>query len=350
MAKQMRNMAVILVVLVSLLTTIVLGGCGAPAPTATGKVIEWKIQSHYPASDYCTSVQAAGYVKAINDKCQGRLKLTLFNPDQVVAIKQELQAVQSGQIDGIMSCGVYFTGVIPVGQLDYGLPFSFNDGSSWLKFMYQGGFVDFLREEYKKINVYYAAPAPMATTALMTTFPVATLADLKGKKVREAGLATKVYQNWGMAPTPLPNPEMYMGLKLGTIDAIVYTLMELKSMSFWEVVKYTVFPSKGAGNIALFINLDAWNSLPDDLKKTVNQALVDAAPVVAAAYAKDDKPILDEAVAKHGVKVVQLPDADAKALRAYAATLWDEEAKKSPASAKGVQMIKDWLKKEGLLS
>jgi len=238
---------------------------------------------------------------------------------------------------------------MPVAMLDYGLPFTFDDGEAWLKFFYEYGFLEFLREDYAKYGVYYAAPAPMARTALMTTFPVETLADLEGKKVREAGLATQVYQEFGLVQTPLPNAEIYMGLKLGTVDAIVYTLMELKSRSFWEVVDYAVLPSKGAGNVALYFSLESLNALPDDVKALVNEALAEAAPIVAAAYAKDDAPILAEAVADHGVKVVNLSDADAAALRAAAVKLWDEYGQTSPETAQAVQMIKDFLKQEGLL-
>lgn len=139
---------------------------------------------------------------------------------------------------------------------------------------------------------------------------------------------------------------MYTGLKLGTIDCMTYTVVELQSANFKEVVKYIEPTPVGLGVNILYINMNAWNSLGPDLQKQVQT------------YADTNIPVLDEqlhqvelqsldAAKQYGVKFVNWSDADMARFHAGQQAYWDTFASKSPLAADMVQTIRNFMKSKG---
>src|SRR3546814_16955298 len=64
--------------------------------------------------------------------------------------------------------------------------------------------------------------ADLGPPAIVSTFPVKSPADLKGKKVRvfSEGLADEI-RAFGGSPVKLPFSEVYTAMQYGTIDAAV---------------------------------------------------------------------------------------------------------------------------------
>ncbi len=92
-----------------------------------------------------------------------------------------------------------------------------------------------------------------------------TLDDLKGVKMRIAGLAGRVMEKLGVIPQQIAGGDIYPALEKGTIDASEWVgpYDDLK-LGLHKVAKYYYYPGfwEGGPAIHAFFNLEKWNSLP----------------------------------------------------------------------------------------
>jgi TRAP-type C4-dicarboxylate transport system substrate-binding protein len=123
-------------------------------------------------------------------------------------------------------------------------------------------------------------PGPVTTGS---TKPIRRLEDLKGLKIRALGGVVPVFKALGATPVAIPLPEVYEALQRGTIDGFTGVPYHLvAAFKFYEVTKYIL--NIGAGIYtagSLYMNLDVWNKLPDDIK-TIITRLIDEMPEVFA--------------------------------------------------------------------
>jgi TRAP-type C4-dicarboxylate transport system substrate-binding protein len=153
--------------------------------------------------------------------------------------------------------------------------------------------------------------------------------------------------DFGAASVEVPGMDMYMALKLGTIDGTTWTLAELTSTKLEEVVKYVIFPQILTPQTHVMINMKAWNAIGPELQKKI-QDYVDAhMSEPAAAYdAADEKAV--NAAKEYGVTFTTLSDTEFTKLRTDSRKFWDQVAALSPSAAKMVDLYKKYLKDKNI--
>ena len=113
-----------------------------------------------------------------------------------------------------------------------------------------------------------------------------------------------------------------------------------------EVIDYvTLPPIAGSIMINIYLNLDAWDKFPDDLKKILNEVARELVPWVCNETAKLDKQYM-AAAKKKGIKFITLPKEDAADLKTVAVKTWGVFAKKIPRCKELVSMLNAYLKGE----
>jgi TRAP-type C4-dicarboxylate transport system substrate-binding protein len=182
------------------------------------------------------------------------------------------------------------------------------------------------------------------------SFPISSLADIKGKKIRAIGITAEYIKLLGASPVSIPAPEMYMALKLGTVDGAVFSMVALEDMKLKEVWKYYIgSPNCTTVVCSFLINMNSFNALPDDIKEIIRKD----APMAMLAYSTARERILmdyyaAEAVKKYGFKIVTLPDKEIDWVRKEVMkTVWDKAASKSPRNAKLVELVRQQMRKLG---
>ena len=117
-----------------------------------------------------------------------------------------------------------------------------------------------------------------------------------------------------------------------------------------EVAKNFLWPPINPINCAnVIVNERAWNSLPDDLKVSLEQAVIIAG--LNHTYHQNwtgEQWGLTQ-MKKAGVKLNELKGEELKRAEKAAMELWEKEAKRSPASAKMVEMTKEYMRAMGYL-
>ncbi|MFH1135746.1 MAG: TRAP transporter substrate-binding protein DctP [Pseudomonadota bacterium] len=312
---------------------------------AAAGMIEWKAQTSFPPEDSGTRHHAGGMVKATNEALKGRLNTTLFQLGQLVPEEEMGPA---------LSQGVYDAAYMPAmarseaGNVAFGLPFSWGSVDDVIEFYYDYGFLDWMRKHDAKQNVRFGCPMPWGPVALFSNFPVNKLEDYKGKKIWSWGLMSAVVEAFGGKPVWFDPGEVYMALKLGTIDGVLFGPAELETMKLKEVVKYISLPALIEPlTLDWSMSLESWNQLTPEMQEAYEKTMRENIKPMYEAIAEENLMGFKKAE-EYGVKTIKLGDAEVARMKKAARETWVKLAEKDPAGAEAVKMLQDFLAKKGL--
>ena len=116
----------------------------------------------------------------------------------------------------------------------------------------------------KVLTMFTTAPAN-----IMCKKPIRSLKDIKGVDLRAPGNAGKAIKAWGGNPVGMPMPQTPEALQKGVVKGLFSSLEVLKDFKFAESCRYVTLTNKGVVPFAVVMNLEKWNSLPDDVKKVM---------------------------------------------------------------------------------
>ena len=120
--------------------------------------------------------------------------------------------------------------------------------------------------------------------------------DLQGIKMRtlQAPTILTTYRTYGANPTAMAYVEVYNGLQQGVVEGQENPLANIYSMKFHEVQDYMTLTGHAYHTYAAIMNKQAWESLPDDLKKVVEDAMIVGRDAARQYTAEDETKILEE--------------------------------------------------------
>ena len=343
------NLKIAVIIISIFAVTLMVGGMNADAAE---KVYRLKIQSAYPRGDLSMEL-LKDFAATAEKMSNGRIKIQVFADPELVPAEQLFEALQRGTLDMVHAVAAMWGGIIPVGEVEFGLPYAYNlpgepdvftAGAMIRDLFFKTGYVDLLREEYAKQGVYWLDVHSYGPIFTMSTKKVTTCDDLKGMKIRVEGSWADYYNALGAHGTYISGMEAYMGLKLGTIDASQWDVSAITGLNWQEVAPYWL--QGGQNDVVvghILFNMKSWNSLPDDLKKVMADAAEDYFYKLLKVYDGELKKV-DELV-KAG-KVIKSPIDEAcdRQHEAAALALWDKIGQRDPAAAKAIAIIKEWRK------
>jgi len=314
--------------------------------TASAMAKTLRIQCAYPQTAYAGQ-STQFFADKVGELTQGKVKVKVFWPGQLVKTKEAFDAVRQGMIDGYSGSLLYFAGLVPEVNCQW-LPFNWSDPKDAEEVLLKKGYMKVVAEAVAQHGVEYLAPVSVATMGLMTKFPVHKLEDLKGKKIRAVGMEAKIVKALGASAVAIAGAEQYMALQRGTVDGTDYPWYTIEKYKFYEVLNYITSPAfHTPGIIEIVMNRKTYQALPQD-----QQAAVKKAAIAAMKRSFDLTPSFDqeavEAAKKRGVKIIPLPADQLALFRKALNPLWDKEAKKSPYSAKLVEILRNHLKSKGV--
>jgi TRAP-type mannitol/chloroaromatic compound transport system substrate-binding protein len=305
----------------------------AAAPPAQTPTV-WKVQSTFPAGiwDY---MWGENFVKRVNEISGGRLRLELLPAGAVVPAFEVLDAVNKGVLDGGITWSGYWTGKNSAFSLfasATGGPFGMSnwDFTAWL---FEGGGNELYREILDKMGLKVAwfpiwgeMPEPLGWYKK----PIKSVGDLKGLKMRAAGLAAEVFREFGAAVVTLPAAEILPALERRVIDGAEFSDPHSDSrLGFQAVTKFYHIPGihqpTGVGEV--IFNKAKWDRIPNDLKMLIEMASREVMMLNWAKAWRMNHEALEELVTKHGVTVVETPrEVMVELLKA-----WDKVAEREAA-------------------
>jgi len=310
------------------------------------KVYRWRMPTFLPPGGdmYMLMQQFCDDVKKASD---GRLQITLYGAGQIMPVLQTWEACSRGVMDIVWSFGAYWTGKTKMAAISVGLPFTTTTMQEHAALLYEEGLEELIRKDYATQGIYLLRTFPIHHSVMCTKFPVASVDDLKGKKVRAGGMQAETVNAIGMASAFFPVPEVYGALDTGVVDAVIMGgIAASRQFSFFEVTKYIVQPPIDVACEEILINLKRWNNLPEDLK-AILQACAAKAAYDRASYAAHREVVDLEFMKKEkGIKVARLSEEDIARMSSAAMAIYEKYAAESPAFAEALEMIKAHMKRK----
>jgi len=300
---------------------------GADAP----KKIVWKSSGHGPASDP-SQIFHDDCCKAITKASGGRLEVKPFVGGSIVPAYKELDAVHEGVLQMCYTCPMYNLDKWPAAGLISSRPGALAGEALRTWFNYGGG-ADLMN---KMMGDYNALTFPGALSPLPEEVffhskkKLETLDDLKALKARCMGDGGEILKRMGAATVIIPGGELYEAMKRGTIDAFEYsTLASNWNMHFNEVAKYVyISPTRAPSDPQVFfVNKEAWEALPDDLKLLV-QTTVDRFTQAQHEYLVYESIKAVDKFKEAGCEVLKVPTEIEEALMAEADKFYEEKSAK----------------------
>ena len=144
----------------------------------------------------------------------------------------------------------------------------------------------------------------------------------------------------------MPRSDLYMALKLGTVDAGMVGLEALESDKLKEIVHgYVVSPTVQVNVGHILINKDAFKKLPEDIQEIIQRDSRYFLAAMGDVFAQQTKYIAASAQKEYGLTYYTWPEEEAFEIRkGIIEEVWPEFAGKSARNAEMLELIKGHLR------
>ncbi|MDI7860464.1 TRAP transporter substrate-binding protein [Rhizobiaceae bacterium n13] len=276
----------------------------APAIAQENPKITWRMTSSFPKGLDTIYGGAEDIANHVKEASGGSFVIQPFAAGEIVPGMQAADAVAAGTVEMAHTCSYYYIGKDPTFAIGTAIPFGLNARltNSWF---YEGEGNTLMNEFYAGHGLY-ALPAGNTGAQMGGWFrkEINTVDDLKGVKMRIAGLAGKVIEKLGVVPQQIAGGDIYPALEKGTIDATEFVgPYDDQKLGFHKVAKYYYYPAwwEGGPTIHAFFNLQKFNDLPKNYQAILTDACAFANTNMLAKYDAKNPVALKQLVAEGAV-------------------------------------------------
>jgi TRAP-type mannitol/chloroaromatic compound transport system substrate-binding protein len=251
----------------------------------------------------------------------GRLKVQLYAANELVPPFEVFDAVSLGTVEMGHATPYYWAGKNPALHYFTGVPFGLfaHEHAGWLRF---GGGQALWEEAYAAFGVvpFYVGSSGVQAGGWFNR-EIKTLDDLKGLKIRIAGLGGELLAALGASVTLTPPGEIFGALQSGNIDAAEW-VGPSNDVAFGldQAAQFYYLPAfhEFGPSLELIINAEAWGSLDESLKLIVRGAAEATAQETLADFTFSNIMAFRALIDKGKVQVRSWPDDVIAALKQQA--------------------------------
>ncbi|MCB0419234.1 MAG: TRAP transporter substrate-binding protein DctP [Bdellovibrionales bacterium] len=303
----------------------------------TGQVLKWKLCTTWPKNFPALGTGANFLAEQIQSLSGGRIEVSVYGDGELVPALGVFDAVSRGTAELGHAASYYWKGKHEATQFFAAVPFGLNaqEMNAWLQF---GGGLQLWDELYASFNLK-PFPAGNTGTQMGGWFrkDIGTVSDFKGLKMRIPGLGGEVLRELGATVVTLPGGEIFQSLQSGAIDAtewigpyndLAFGLHKAASNYYWPG-----WQEPGA-TLECFVNREAYEALPSDLKAIVATACEATNMRILSEFSARNNEALQTLVQKHNVKLKRFSDQIIKALAKVSNNIVTDIAAKDSFSKK----------------
>jgi TRAP-type C4-dicarboxylate transport system substrate-binding protein len=321
-----------------------LSAAGHAAPVAAENLV-WNHNVFGPPRAVTVAIETVRdfYKTASN----GGLEIKIAYGSALGPEKQIPESIKAGGFEGGMICGGYYPNKFPlltVMELPFVSPANIADTAKVYNAVIRHPHI--VKEMADRWGIRYLAPVFLPAFEFMGNKRIASVADMKGVKMRISGLNAKALQKHGAVPTMVTAPEGYQALERGTIDSFGFPYtFAFGAYKLYEVSKYATEGIALNGFMCFQgVSIKAWNKLPKTLQDKHEAALKLAGENLAKAYAKDDEKWLP--IFKQKLEIVKFPPAERAKLVAGASEIWEAWVKEQEAAGRPGRELLNFVRAE----
>jgi len=254
-------------VAILLVSGLILGGCGEPAP---GEPVVLKLVSFNPDIPP-GNLWWNMFIDKVNDKSGGELTIEWIGGPEAIGPLDQAPAVANGVVDIALTNYPF----APPPANAFECMYIRERSCAELR---EVGAYDFANDElFSKVGIYYLGHSPASGPARMggwfTMVEIESVDDFAGLTLGCPGpTEVPVAEALGATPVMIPFGEFYTAMERGMMDGFFLCLAGLFDFGLQEVVPYHIQESFAGGNTGFMVNLERWNELPKDLQDIMIEA------------------------------------------------------------------------------
>jgi TRAP-type C4-dicarboxylate transport system substrate-binding protein len=297
-----------------------------------------KLAHYYPES-HVQAGPVGDFVKAVEEKSEGRIKVQVYGAQSLVTGREALEALEGGVVEAALMAGNYQSGSIHEIEF-FTYPFIFEDAEHFRRAVNaDGGIFDMLVPLYearniKLVNYYHKGALHLFHRDRFLNTPEA----YEGQRLRSLGPAiSALLTALGANPLSVPVGEVEAAIERKVIDGLTTNCAAHLSRGWAEGLKYATYMDMSQGGEGLGINMDFYNSLPEDLQQVINDAADEMAEAEWTAMINDDEVACFDKWAAAGVEVHRLTEDERATIAAYMEPIMVDALAKDP----GIQDVLD---------
>lgn len=330
MVKISRNFCICLVLLLSLA---LVAGCGGgdkkPAASGGSQVIEIKLAHSSPAVNDRLEAACQAFKKHVEEKTNGKVKVTTYPNSQLGGEREQLEGVQLGTIQMAALSSGPLPGIFPQIMV-FDLPYLFATQKAAYEVLdgpIGKEILDLMRTKTGIRGLVWGENGFRHFTDSVR--PIKQPSDMQGLKIRtmENPAHMAIVKALGASPTPMAFNEVYSGLQQKTIDGQENPISLIVSMRFYEAQKYLTLDGHVYNPYLLLINDKFYNGLSDDVKKAIAEGAEIWRKVEREENNKQIKAGMD-VLKKGGMEITELTPDQLKAFREATKSVYDTIGKK----------------------
>lgn len=206
---------------------------------------------------------------------------TIAKPDGV------LEAVEQGLGDVGLVPVLFDAAKLPLENITYMLPFTTDDLDVVIDTVNRmHDEIPAMNEMWGRYNQKFLAGAGLDTYHIITTFPLDSVDDLEGRKIGAPGPAANWINGTGAVPVAGTLNTYYNDMKTGVYDGAIIYGAAGGPFKLHEVAPYFTQIGIGAQYAnALTVNLDTWQSLPEEVRGVFEETAKEWSEAVTEATA-----------------------------------------------------------------
>lgn len=316
MFKEKKRLRLLSVLLVFLAASVFIMGCTPSEKGEEGTVKVEKVvfhMNHYMPAVHPLHVNIfEPFARDVFEKTEGRVEIVVHAGNALAAPPDTYDAVVSGVAGMGFVLPAYTPGRFPMTQiLEY--PFMFN--SALQANMVAKAMTPMLREhEYTDTHLIWVGGTDLGHFLLKS--PIATLEDLKGKKLRSPGpIYNEVIKKLHGVEVSLPVSDLYDAMDRGIVDGTVMAPSALISFRLMEVTEQIVELNMYTTPLIMFANKELWNKVSTEDQASIMAIADSFSERIGKQYDEEVAHAMSVAAEKNK-NVYQLSDADMAAFHA----------------------------------
>ncbi len=229
--------------------------------------------ANFPPAPTFPCVQMERWKTEVEKRTGGKVAIKTFPGGTLLKAKAMMDGVIAGTADIGCLCMAYQPGRFIVTNA-IALPLGFPNATVaslalWDLYTKQRP------QEFAKVKVltmFTCAPANIYAKK-----PVRNLEDLKGLELRASGGTAQVLKALGATPVGMPQSQTPEALQKGVVQGAASSLETLMDFKYAEMCRYVTIFNGPVYPFAVVMNMDKWNSLPEDVQKVMDGMAIEQA-------------------------------------------------------------------------
>ncbi|MGP5361043.1 TRAP transporter substrate-binding protein [Psychrobacter celer] len=294
---------------VALAAAVAFSGCSDREATtsASNDVTTLRFSHFMTANDNINTEGFEPWAEKIEEDSNGRLKVEIYPSATLSKPGATYDAAAKGTVDIGMQVQGYTAGRFPLTQV-VELPGISNTAQQQTCILYELYNNNAISDEYEDTHLLSLMGSGQG--ALHTADkPIRIPEDMRGMRIRQPSVvASHVIDAIGTAPVGMPASDTYTSLQRGVIDGLAFTWQPIQAFHLDELLSHHTNIPFYNSTFVITMNKDKYNSLPDDLKKVIDDNSGIALSTRIAKIFDDSNDAAMAAAHAKGDTMIDIPD------------------------------------------